>query len=217
LGIISVDTEHHVICGAMADFADKKDSNTTEGIVSQVIENLKDNQLQVEEVLADTGYSSGESYKFLEAHDITAFIPAHGSYSAEKEGFTYNEEGDCYTCSQGTKLPFKRIKTHSDRLTSSKVYQSTTADCRNCPLKLKCCKKGSYKELTHSIDKPYYDKAYQLLNTQQGKRKMRIRGKTVEPVWGTLLHYRRMKKVYTIGNDLANKQLLMAAAVYNLK
>jgi len=69
----------------------------------------------------------------------------------------------------------------------------------------------------HSIDKPYYDKAYKLLSTRRGKQKMRLRKTTVEPVWGTLLHFRRMKKVYTKGNDLANKQLLMAAAAYNLK
>jgi hypothetical protein len=56
-----------------------------------------------------------------------------------------------------------------------------------------------------------------LLNTQQGKRKMRMRKAIVEPVWGTLLHFRRLKKVYTKGNDLANKQVLMAAAAYNLK
>ncbi|MDR2999806.1 MAG: hypothetical protein LBU89_00960 [Fibromonadaceae bacterium] len=40
---------------------------------------------------------------------------------------------------------------------------------------------------------------------------------TVEPVWGTLLNFMRMKKVHTIGNALANKQILMAAATYNLK
>jgi len=74
-----------------------------------------------------------------------------------------------------------------------------------------------YKSLQHSIDKPYYDKAYQLLTTYKGKKKMRLRAATVELVWGTLLHFRRLKKVYTIGNDLANKQVLMAAATYNLK
>ena len=44
-----------------------------------------------------------------------------------------------------------------------------------------------------------------------------LRAATVEPVWGTLLNFRRLKKVYTIGNYLANKQVLMAAATYNLK
>jgi len=46
---------------------------------------------------------------------------------------------------------------------------------------------------------------------------MRLRSCTVEPVWGTLLNFMKMKKVYTKGNKLAYKQLLMAAATYNLK
>jgi transposase len=217
LGIISVDTENHVICGATADFADKKDSNTTAKIVSQTIENLQDNNLQVEEVLADTGYSSGVSYDYLEKQDITAYIPPISGYQPEKKGFIYNEQEDCYTCCKGVKLPFKGIKKEKNRTTFSKEYRATTADCRTCALKEKCCKQANYKQVSHSIDKPYYDKAYKLLNTRQGKRKMRLRGKTVEPVWGTLLHFRKLKKVYTKGNDLAAKQVLMAAAAYNLK
>jgi hypothetical protein len=46
---------------------------------------------------------------------------------------------------------------------------------------------------------------------------MRLRASTVEPVWRTLLDFRRLRKGYTKGNDLANKQVLMAAAAYNLK
>jgi hypothetical protein len=171
----------------------------------------------VKEVLADTGYSSGASYKFLEANTITAYIPAIGGYKPEKEGFTYNEAEDFYTCTQGKKLSFRSIRKDKDRKTSTKRYRTLVVDCRDCPLSKQCCKNVNYKEVSHSVDKPYYDKAYTLLNTRKGKQKMRLRKSTVEPVWGTLLHFRRMKKVYTIGNDLANKQLLMAAAAYNLK
>ena len=45
----------------------------------------------------------------------------------------------------------------------------------------------------------------------------RLRSATVEPVLGTLLHFRAMKKVYTKGISLANKHVLMAGAAYNLK
>ena len=141
LGIISVDSENHVICGAMADFADTKDSDTTEKIVGQTIENLRENDLQIDEILADTGYSSGVSYDYLESENITAYIPPIGGYSPEKEGFIYNEEEDCYICSQGKKLIFKGIKQEKGRKTSSKEYRAATADCKNCPLNLKCCKK----------------------------------------------------------------------------
>jgi hypothetical protein len=217
LGMISVDTESHVICGAAVEFADKKDSDTTEKIVGQTVENLQETGLTVEEVLADTGYSSGVSYKFLEENNITAYIPTHGSYKPEKAGFTYNSKEDFYTCTQGVKLPFRNLKKEKNRKTLTKQYRSTAEDCKGCPLKERCCKNSNYKQVDHSFDKPYYDKAYTLLNTRKGKQKMRLRKSTVEPVWGTLLGFRCMRKIYTKGNDLANKQLLMAAVAYNLK
>ncbi|GHT09272.1 hypothetical protein AGMMS49525_18300 [Bacteroidia bacterium] len=43
------------------------------------------------------------------------------------------------------------------------------------------------------------------------------RAKTVEPVWGTLINFRAIKKVYTKGIDFADKQVLLAAMAYNLK
>ena len=217
LGIISVDTKQHVICGAMAEFADKRDAETTEKIVNQTLDNLQETGLNVEEVLADTNYSSGESYRYLEENNIKAYIPPLGGYNPEKENFIYNQEEDCYICRQGVKLLFKGISKQHNRKATSKEYRATTADCRNCLLKEKCCGKLNYKQVKHSVDKPYYDQAYKLLNTRQGKQKMRLRRTTVEPVWGTLLHFRKLKKVYTKGNDLANKQVLMAAAAYNLK
>ena len=184
LGIISVDTENHVICGAKVDFADKNDSDTTENIVSQVIDNLEDNRLQIEEILADTGYSSGVSYDYLEKQNITAYIPPISGYKPEREGFTYNKEEDYYICSQGKKLTFRGIAKNKGRKTSNRIYRTSSSDCCNCPLKKICCKKLNYKSLAHSVDKKYYDKAYKLLNTQKGKRKMRLRSATVEPVLG---------------------------------
>ena len=103
------------------------------------------------------------------------------------------------------------------RDTFGKEYRSKRADCRHCPIKEQCCKKMKYKRITHSIDKQYYDKAYKLINSIAGRQRIRLRSATVEPVWGTLLNFRRMRKVYTKGNELANKQLLMAAMAYNLK
>jgi len=217
LGIISVDTGSHIICGATVDFADKKDSETTEKIVGQAIENLQEVNIKIKEVLADTNYSSGKSYSYLQSQNITAYIPVNGKYKTEREGFTYNKEEDYYVCTQGVKLFFKGINKEKGENNFSKRYRNVTVDCRSCSLKRECCKNRSYKELKHSIDKEYYDFANKMINTRKGKKMMRLRAATVEPVWGTLLHFRAMRKVYTIGNQLANKQLLMAATAYNLK
>jgi hypothetical protein len=201
----------------MADFSDKRDAQSLPAIVEQTRETLQIEGISVEEVLADTNYSSGESYQFLEANSITAYIPPLGGYNPEKDNFTYNKEEDCYICRQGIRLLLKGIGRQHNRKATTKEYRATTADCRDCALKEKCCGKMNYKQVKHSADKPYYDQAYKLLNTRQSKQKMRLRQTTVEPVWGTLLYFRKLKKVYTKGNDLANKQVLMAATAYNLK
>jgi hypothetical protein len=217
LGIISVDTASHIICGAAVDFADKRDSETTEKITGQTIENLQENNIVMEEVLADKNYSSGETYKYLERKNITAYIPVTGNYKALREGFTYNKEEDSYVCNKGIKLSYRGLELASDRKAGKKVYSSGTRDCKGCIQKAECCKKDRYKRLRTSIDKPYYDAAHERMKTEEGKRRIRLRAVTVEPVLGTLLNFRRMKKVYTRGNELAHKQLLMAAAAYNLK
>jgi hypothetical protein len=168
-------------------------------------------------VLADTNYSSGESYAYLESQGITAYIPVHGSYLPERKGFIYNKEKDCYVCNTGAVLSYCGIRERKYDKRLTKVYRSQCSDCRHCPQKELCCKTSKCKEIEESVAKPYYDAAYQRMNTTKGKQKMRLRSATVEPVFGTLLYYRGMKKVYTKGNELAHKQLLMATAAYNLK
>jgi transposase len=217
LGIISVDAASHVICGATVDYADKRDSKTVGSIVGQTIDNLCENGLAVEEVLADANYSSGEAYRYLASKNIKAFIPPCGSYKARREGFSYDKEEDCYICGMGAKLTFRGVTTLSGRSTTGRMYLSNACDCRNCPERKRCCKDKNHKRLDHSSDKPHYDKAYETVRTCAGKRKMRLRSATVEPVLGTLLDFCHMKKVYTKGQELARKQLLMAAAAYNLK
>jgi transposase len=217
LGIISVDTESHVICGATVDYADKRDCQTTENIVGQTVENLSENSIAVEELLADAAYSSGHTYRYLASRSIRAYIPACGRYKPQREGFAYDKEADCYVCSKGVKLKFRGLVPSSGGKIFSRMYCSSSRDCRGCPQKEQCCKGKSYKRQDHSADKQYYDAAYEITNSYSGKRKMRLRSATVEPVLGTLLCFRRMKKLYTIGQELARKQFLMAAAAYNLK
>jgi hypothetical protein len=217
LGIISVDSESHVICGATVDYADRKDSETIGNIIGQTIENLGENGLAIDEVLADTNYSSGTAYRYLASKDIKACIPPCGSYKAHREGFSYDKEEDCYVCSMGAKLTFRGVTTLKDHSTTGRTYLSNACDCRNCPMTEQCCKSKNHKRLDHSSDKPLYDEAYETVNAYSGKRKMRLRSATVEPVLGTLLDFCHMRKVYTKGQGLARKQILMAAATYNLK
>lgn len=222
-GQIAVDDAHHVITGACSDFADKRDSQCIEKIVELTDGNLQENGIELGELLADGGYSSGESLSYLHKKNIDAYIPNFGQYKPEREGFVFNKEQNQYECIKeggnraillfkGEKVDSKNYKKHQ--------YRSSESDCKNCPLREQCCGKVTkYKKLDDSIHKEHYDRMHQKLlqNEQYAKRMSRVRSKTVEPVIGTLVNFTNLKRVNTRGIQQANKHVLMAALTYNLK
>ena len=221
LGQVAVDTSQHVITGAMADFADKRDSQCLQNIVEQTSNNLLSNALQIEEIVADSGYSSGEALQYCEKKNINAYIPNFGLYKPEREGFLYNEKLDQYECQRGNKatLAFKGIRKRKNG-PPYKLYMSSESGCKECFLKEQCCgKKNKIKQLAHSVHKEFYDRMHKKLteNKIYARRMSRLRSSTVEPVLGTLINFLNMKRVNTRGIDLTNKHVLMASLTYNLK
>ena len=215
---VAVDTAHHVITGMMADYSDKRDSQSMEQVIEQTKVNLKDNGIELDQVLMDAGYSSGTALKYLEEQNITAYIPNFGLYKPEREGFVYNKEKDQYECQRGLKavLPYK--STLTDALGwKKKSYRSSSKDCMQCPLRSECIGKSKMKKIDDSIHKEYYDRMHQRMQTTQAKGMMRLRSSTVEPVLGTLINFTGMRRVYTRGIKNANKFMICAAIAYNLK
>lgn len=213
---VSVDTKAHVITNMMADFSDKRDSQSLAELVKQTKENLEENELQLQEVLADTGYSSGTALRFLKENNITGYIPNFGQYKNTREGFSYDNEKDEYTCSQGKKLVFKKI-TKNGAGYSFREYRSSRKDCGTCPLRSACIGTSWEKKFTDSVDKPYYDEMHERLQTAKAKRMKKLRSSTVEPVLGTLINFTGMRRIWTRGIEGAKKFMLMAATAYNLK
>jgi transposase len=222
-GQIAVDDAHHVITGACASSAGNKDSQNLAEILSQTITNLAANEITIEQIAADAGYSSGEALAFCEQNQIDAYIPNFGHYKSERTGFEYMLVGNYYECikegGNGAKLLYKGIKTDSKGY-QKKSYRSSESDCKNCPLRVACCGAVTkFKKLEESIDKPYYDRMHQKLNLNPSYAKAisKIRSKTVEPVLGTLINFINMRRVNTRGMTSATKHVLMSALTYNLK
>jgi transposase len=216
LAQLSVDTAAHVITNIEAHTADLKDSECLADVVSHTVACLQAEGLQLEEVLADTGYSSGSALRYLEEHPITGYIPNFGPYKPQREGFTYDQDQDRYICSRGVHLPLHLLRT-TQKGYQSKLYRSAVSDCRDCQLRTQCLGQGSSKQIEDSVDKPYYDRMHERMQTARAKRMKKLRSATVEPVIGTLVNYIGMKRVNTHGLELANKCMLMAAVAYNLK
>ncbi|REK04635.1 MAG: IS1182 family transposase [Bacteroidetes bacterium] len=215
----SVDTRSHVITNIMADYCDKRDSQSLPEAVSQTIVNLEEHGLRVEEILADTGYSSGKSLRYLKEKNLTGYIPNFGQYKHEREGFIYNKEKDQYECQRGNRaiLPLKKTGPNSKGYVM-KVYRSSETVCKNCPLRTNCIgEKTKFKKIDDSIDKPLYDEMHARLQTAKAKRLKKQRSSTVEPVLGTLINFLAMRRIWTRGIENARKFMIGAAIAYNLK
>ncbi|MDE1191849.1 MAG: transposase [Arachidicoccus sp.] len=220
---MAVDDAHHVITGACASTAGSKDSAILHEIVDQTIHNLESNGMQLEELIADAGYSSGEALQYLDDKNIDAWIPNFGQYKPLREGFIYNKEKNQYECIKTTGhkavLTFKGTKTDSKGY-SKHIYRSSEKDCKNCPLRTECCGKATkFKKIDNSIYKPLYDKMHLKLREHRAyhRRLVKRRSSTVEPVLGTLINHHNMRRINARGMQAANKHILMAALCYNLK
>ena len=220
---LSVDVEQHVITDIGADLADKKDNQSLQDIVHRLKGRMKQQGLLFTTVLADTGYSSGENYAFLEAEGLIGYIPAHGTYKGGPEGFVYQKEHDRWLCRGGKYVTFRKVKNEKSRtqygsgIIKKKQYLTRRSDCKGCPLKTECIGKAHEKRIDITYYKEEYERAIKRIKSKQGKRMKAKRQSTVEPVFGTLTQFMGMRKVYTKGLQQANKVMLMAGTAYNLK
>jgi len=216
LGQVSVDTASHMITHVQAFTADQRDSQCLTSVLTNLNQTLKENDLHLEEVVADTGYSSGEALKALEENNITGYIPNRPQFNYEKEGLTFEPEGNFYRCQNGKKLTHRGLFLAGNYWNNE--YRINKKECEGCPLKNKCTASNKNGALIReTIDKPYYDRMHIRMQSRKAKILMKKRQSTVEPVIGTLVNYLGLKRVNTRGIQQVNKCITMAAVAYNLK
>jgi len=211
LGEVSVDTASHVITHVQAFLADQRDCQCLPGMLSNMVSNLKENDIIVKEVTADAGFNSGKTLKTLEAMGITGYIPNTAAFHYEHEGFTYHADGDYFECRNGKELTY--LGTYDNK----KRYRRTKLNCMACPFKDTCIGDKQEMAINETIYKPYLDRMHVRMQTSKAKSVMKKRQSTVEPVIGSLVGNHGMKKVNSRGLSQANKCLTMAAIAYNVK
>jgi len=217
-GQIAVDTARHVITHAESFTADGKDCRNLVRVAAQLQTRLKGHGLQIEKLLADGAYSSGENYQYLEQNNITPYIPLLGGALSGSEGFAYDEDNDWYICGNNKLLKGSGRVVDDGRGHPVKKYFSLQSDCKNCPIRNTCITdKAKTKKIQHSIYKAELERAKARQQTVKAKVMKRKRSSTEEPVWGTLINFTGMKRLNARGLKAANKMLVLAATVYNLK
>ena len=148
--------------------------------------------------VADTGYSSGENYAFLEKQGLKSFIPPHGTYKGGPNGFTYIESEDHYLCPQGKIIPFKKVFLDSRTKTKKKAYRASSKICKGCPLRESCLGKVNEKQFSVTYYCEQYERNIARVQSPHGRYMKGKRQSTVEPVFGTLTQFMGMRKINTI-------------------
>jgi transposase len=215
---LSVDTGHHVITDIQAYHADGKDNQHLQDISKRLQRRLWKEGFVWQNCVADTGYSSGENYAFLEGMGLQSFIPAHGTYKGGPDGFEYDDENDHYLCPQGKIIPFTKVFIEKKNYTKKKEYRASKKVCIDCPIRSGCLGKSAQeKKFTVTYYRAEYERNIARVSSSQGRYMKAKRQSTVAPVFGTLTQFMGLRKINTIVIQQANKVMHMSAMAYNLK
>jgi len=213
---LAVDPAKGIISHIQADLADSRDSLHLPGLLERLQARLLTNEVPLRDVVADTNYSNGFNYAFLEQRGITAWIPTSKLYKPTIEGFTYLPERDAYQCRAGKLLPFRNYGSTPDG-GWQRNYRADYKDCKSCPLKGTCTPGAPQRKITRTAFDAPYSRAWQRQHSRQGRHMRRVRQSTVEPALGQLLPHYGLRRLGTKGQAAAHKTMLLAAVAYNLK
>jgi transposase len=195
---VAVDSKRQII---IASDVTSKAADTPELIpmvdqVTENIEKLKPAGTKVKQikVIADSGYSSGENLAELENRNIDPYIPdikyqgkrrghrTDEGYEFHSSKFTFNKEGNYYTCPEGKTLNFTKVIRHHNK--EYLLYKSS--NCKSCTYFKACANGRKSKYIWVSIHKDFVERMRQKLSQEEAKKIYRLRKITVEPVLGNL-------------------------------
>ena len=212
---MATDTKNNVVTNISAEHASKKDSQLLIKNTKQTISRLETYGIEVKNLLADAGFSSGENYAILEDLEIHAYIPLHGTYHTDRPGFKFDGRRNAFICGHNQIIKPTYTKHASGKHTV--VYRSKKIICDTCPMREGCVNKKGIKEITSTPFKKEYERMIKRLKSKEGKKSYALRMHTVEPVFGSLQQYYGLRRMNVRGRNSASKVMLMSAAAFNLK
>jgi transposase len=168
---------------------------------------------------ADTAYGSGATLNWLvKDKKIAPHIPVIDKSNREdgtfsREDFTFDKERNVYTCPAG-KLLTTTGKLVNDGETL--LYRASMPDCRQCPLKERCCPNMPRRRIPRSIYEEARDVARALAKTE-GFEQSRHDRKRVEMLFAHLKRIFRLGRLRLRGPRGAQFEFTLAAIAQNLR
>jgi hypothetical protein len=133
-----------------------------------------------------------------------------GTFS--REDFTYDAERNVYTCPAG-----KTLATTGHVSTDNSIrYLASVLECRDCPLKPKCCPNMPSRRIVRDVREAARDVARALAKTEAFAQTRRDR-KKVEMLFAHLKRILRLGRLRLRGPRGAQFEFTLAAIAQNLR
>jgi transposase len=219
-----IDAEYGVIVDVEATRAIRQ---AEVGAARTMLERTEDRfGLKPHYLTADSAYGSAESLAWLvKQKKITPHIPVFdkstrtdGTFS--RADFTFDPEGNRYTCPAGKELvQFRRTYvTPRTGITAegTRLYRASKKDCDVCELKSRCCPNAVARKIPRDLHEDARDVARALASTPEYEAACRRR-KKIEMLFAHLKRILRLGRLRLRGPCGAKDEFLLAATAQNLR
>ena len=205
------------------------------GTLQPMINKTHKTGVRVEDLLTDAGYPTGEDLEFCEASGITLYAPWQENSSTakkkqqqstetpiiEKDQFQWDDAREVYICPQNKQLSYSR-KGSRQRANGESVpfdiYRASPLDCAKCPLQPRCT---TAPQLGRTVRRDRYqeeiDRLKARMKTEAGKSLYKLRGQSIERVFGDFKEHRNLRRFRGRGLERASTQLGLTVLSYNLR
>jgi transposase len=201
------------------------------GALKEILEQAEANiGEEMEEVIADSGYSSYDNYEYLERRGKTGYIPDQylnkiekGEYGREEnryhaENFIYDKGKEIYICPQGRELrvyerrPAKRDK--GERKWRQVIYRGV--GCGNCEVR-ELCTKQKARTIAREERRELLEEMRERLLSKEGKAKYKNRLFTAESPFGNIKHNLGYRSFLLRGLEKVDAEFKLMCIGHNLK
>ena len=220
---MGVESETRLITAAHITSGDRPDDK----YLGEVVEQSRQNGMEVKEVVGDKAYSSTENIEMAKerkeenlAGGFTLYSRLHDNitYGIRKDdGFTFNKDANTVVCPNGHLAKSKRYKKCRRGRSAAWEYSFDVNKCKECPLRKTCFKAGS-KERTYSVRElsDLHKEYIKFQKTDEFKKKMRQRYK-IEAKNSDLKHNCNLERAESFGIHSLTMQTALSVFACNLK
>lgn len=169
-------TEEEIITAVHVTPGNEADGTQLQALVNKSLKQ----ELTIEEVLADTAYSSKDNLKFLQKEEMDASIPLNPIVYGQREEdlFQYDKENDKVICPAGHSSTRKTKK--SKQITSRNPYYKFFFDisiCQKCPLREGCYNNTKEKSYLITIKSEEHEKQIAYLESDKYLQRKSVRSR----------------------------------------